>query len=104
MSFVCKACGRQRSGSGEVCSGCWDTQMGAAAKLLVYFENRRFSDEHIAAIDEILAAAGNPLFDSEADGSITEPRWNRLIRLTRAARAFNEAIDEAIPRSHREDW
>ena len=45
MSFTCKACGRQRAGgSGEVCSECWDTQMGTAGKLLVYFENHRLSE------------------------------------------------------------
>ena len=55
MSFFCKACGRHRAGaSGEVCTECWTTQMGAAAKILIWFENRRFGDAFITTLQNIL--------------------------------------------------
>jgi hypothetical protein len=102
VSFICKACSKQRAGtSGEVCSDCWETQIGAAAKLFAYFERRRINEEFVGALVAILAHDARP---DIRDGSITERRRARLVNLVQAAQALNDAIDAAIPQSHDPDW
>lgn len=100
MSFICKGCGRHRAGaSGVVCADCRNTQAGDAGELLEHFEGCRVSGEFIEALDEILGKAQNGPPNGEADGSIDADRWARLSELSRAATAFNAAIDRVSERS-----
>jgi hypothetical protein len=100
MSFICKACSRQRAGSTaegeEVCAECRSTQMGRAALLLKHFESRRIYEEQIDQLDAVLGEAQNQPPLGTADGSISARRWTRLRALMVAARAFNDALTRAV--------
>ena len=99
MGFLCKACGRQRAGSPgegfEVCDACRPTQAGRATLLLRHFEAGRVDYEVINTLDEVLDQAQNGPPDGECDDSLTENRWAKYRALVSAARAFNEAMDNA---------
>jgi hypothetical protein len=95
VSFICKACNRQRAGaSGEICDECWNT------KLLFHFENRQFAAEHISALQTILDESQDGPPDGKADGSIDDRRWIQITKLLRTARVFNEALDEVTHPDH----
>jgi hypothetical protein len=103
MSFICKACGRQRAGSpalGEmvaigvaICDDCRATQLGRAVLALANF--KEIGEPSIRALDAILDEAQNDPPDGAADGSIPELRWITLRRLVAAARAYNDALKRA---------
>lgn len=97
MSFICKACGRQRAGSPaegeEVCRECRPTQSGRAFLLLSNFEKCQLDGDDILALETILGEAQNGPPDGEADGSFTERRWTALRVMVDAARKFNEALE-----------
>src|SRR5271155_1971520 len=100
MSFLCKACGRQRSGSpavGEgVCNECRSTQMGRAVRLLDYFfEENVPSKEQIDALDAILDDASNVPPEGTSDGSISERRWTAMRGMIKVARTYRIMINAA---------
>lgn len=101
MSFICKACGRQRAGSTtkgqEVCAECQPTQAGQAVLLLAEFERCRVNGMHIQSLDVIVGHAQNGPPLGDGDDSIHPDQWAKLRDLVKAARAYNEALDAAAP-------
>jgi hypothetical protein len=97
VSFLCKACGNQRAGSPaeglEVCEPCRPTQAGRAALLLRHFQKIDVDD--VLALETVLDDASNLPPDGYNDGSLTENRFIKFQLLARAARDFNEAVDNA---------
>lgn len=76
-----------------MCEPCRPTQAGRAALLLRHFP--KIDVEEILAFESVLDDASNAPPDGYNDGSLTENRFIKFQRLARAARDFNEAVDNA---------